>query len=123
MKTKTWLLVAVILIVGLQTIFAADSDLSKLAAANNTFSFKLLKQLASEQPSANIFVSPYSAATALQMAANGAAGQTRTEMQQVLETSGISAPTLNEASRAAAVFGGLGTFSGLYVNMGPPGLR
>ncbi len=81
---------------------AADSDLSKLAAANNTFAFKLLKQLSAQQPHASIFVSPYSAATALQMAANGAAGQTKTEMQQVLETSGISLATLNEASKAAS---------------------
>jgi hypothetical protein len=95
MKATTWLLVTVVLTAGRQTIFAADSDLSKLAAANNAFSFKLLKQLATEQPGASIFVSPYSAATALQMAANGAAGQTKTEMQQVLETSGQAAVPLN----------------------------
>jgi len=90
------------LFANLQNNFAADSDLAKLAAANNTFSFKLLKQLATEQPGASIFVSPYSAATALQMAANGAAGQTKTEMQQVLETSGLSAAALNAASKAVS---------------------
>jgi len=76
--------------------------LSKLAAANNTFAFKLLKQLVTEQPGASIFVSPYSAATALQMVGNGAAGQTKTEMQQVLETAGISAAGLNAACKAAS---------------------
>ena len=79
-------MLAVFVTASLQNNIAAESDLSKLAAANNTFAFKLLKQLATEQPTASIFVSPYSAATALQMAANGAGGQTKTEMQQVLET-------------------------------------
>src|ERR1017187_5740459 len=102
MNTKLCLMLAVFVTASLQNNIAAESDLSKLAAANNTFAFKLLKQLTTEQPAANIFVSPYSAATALQMAANGAAGQTKTEMQQVLETSGISADALNQASKAAA---------------------
>ena len=86
---------------GLQINFAADADLSKLAAANNTFAFKLLNQLSTEQPGGSIFVSPYSAATALQMAANGAGGQTKAEMQQVLETSGLSAAALKAASKTA----------------------
>jgi serpin B len=102
MKTKFCLTLAVFVTAGFQIIFAAETDLSKIAAANNTFAFKLLKQLATEQPGASVFVSPYSAATALQMAANGAGGQTKAEMQQVLETSGISATTLNTASKAAA---------------------
>jgi serpin B len=102
MKSHLCLLAAMALFANLQNNFAADSDLAKLAAANNTFSFKLLKQLVTEQPGASIFVSPYSAATALQMVGNGAAGQTKTEMQQVLETAGISTAALNEASKAAA---------------------
>jgi serpin B len=101
MKTNFRLLATFSLIALLQNIVAAESDLSKLAAANNTFAFKLLKQLAAENQSGNLFVSPYSAATALQMAANGAAGQTKAEMQQVLETSGLSTAALNEASKAA----------------------
>ncbi len=95
-------MVAVFVIASLQINCAEDSDVSKLAAANNSFAFKLLKQLVAEKPDASIFVSPYSAATALQMAANGAAGQTKTEMQQVLETAGMPTTTLNEASKAAS---------------------
>src|ERR1017187_8817632 len=101
MNTKLCLMLAVFVTASLQNNIAAESDLSKLAAANNTFAFKLLKQLTTEQPAASIFVSPYSAATALQMAANGAGGQTKTEMQQVLETTGIPADALNAASKAA----------------------
>jgi serpin B len=102
MKRSLCLLLAVVWTAGLKLSVAAESDLSKLAAANNTFAFKLLKQLATEQPGVSVFVSPYSAATALQMAANGAAGQTKTEMQQVLETTGLSAAALNAATRAAS---------------------
>jgi serine protease inhibitor len=102
MKSHLCLLAAMALFANLQNNFAADSDLAKLAAANNIFSLKLLKQLVTEQPGASIFVSPYSTATALQMSANGAAGQTKTEMQQVLETSGLSAAALNAASKAVS---------------------
>jgi serpin B len=80
----------------------ADSDFTPLAAANNAFAFKLLKQLSAEQPKATIFVSPYSAATALQMAVNGAAGETRAEMQRALEIHGLPLGKLNEASKAVA---------------------
>jgi len=102
MKPNFRFLAIVVLLGGLQTIVAADAALSKLADANNAFAFKLLKQLAAENPSGNLFVSPYSAATALQLAANGAAGQTKTELQSVLETSGISAAEFSAASQAAA---------------------
>ena len=87
---------------GLQINQAAESSLPALAAANNAFAFKLLQQLAAERPGKSVFVSPYSAATALQMVANGAAGQTKLEMQRVLETSGLAANALNAASESAA---------------------
>ena len=102
MKTKLILFLAVVWVMGFNLCVAAESDLSKLAAANNTFAFKLLKQLSTQQPRESVFVSPYSAATALQMAANGAAGRTKTEMQQVLETTGLSMASLNAASKAAS---------------------
>ncbi len=79
---------------------ASEADNSKLAAANNAFAFKLLKELDAQNKSGNLFVSPYSAATALQMAANGAGGQTKAEMQKVLETAGLSTAALNTASKA-----------------------
>jgi serpin B len=71
-----------------------------LAAANNGFAFNLLKQLAAEQPGSNIFISPYSAATALQMVCSGAEGTTRTEIQQMLGTIDLSPRALYEANKA-----------------------
>ena len=70
-----------------------------LATANNSFAFDLFRQLAREQPGTNIFISPFSVSCALQMAANGAAGQTRTEMLKVLKTSQFPAPDINAAFR------------------------
>ncbi len=85
-----------------QALGAESNSLPKLAAANNAFAFKLLKQAAAQNQTNNLFISPYSAAAALRMALNGAAGQTKTEMQQVLELSGFTAHELNLASKAAA---------------------
>lgn len=75
----------------------APVDGQKLAAANTGFAFDLLKQIAGEQPNANIFISPLSVSTVLQMVANGAAGDTRDEMQRVLKTTGLPAEGLDAA--------------------------
>ena len=90
------------LLIGFTSLAArADSpvDQAKLAAANTGFAFDLLKQIVKEQPDANVFISPFSVSTVLQMVGNGAAGETRTEMQDVLKTAGLPAGTLNEACR------------------------
>ena len=78
---------------------ASPIDQQKLASANIGFAFKLLKQLAKDQPGANIFISPYSASAVLQMACNGAGGQTKAEMQQVLGTTGLTAEAMNAANK------------------------
>ncbi len=79
----------------------ADSpaDQARLAAANTGFAFDLFKQVVKKQPDANVFISPFSVSTVLQMVGNGAAGETRTEMQGVLKTTGLPAGLLNQACR------------------------
>src|ERR1700679_2568147 len=77
---------------------AARADDSKLAAADNGFGFQLLHQLNQDQPAKNIFISPYSAATVLQMVGNGAAGQTKLEMQAVLGTGNLPDADMNAAN-------------------------
>jgi serine protease inhibitor len=81
---------------------ASLGDEQRLAAANNIFAFKLLKQIAKDQPAANIFISPYSASTILQMVGNGAAGRTKIEMQKVLETSSLSDDVVNQGNKDMA---------------------
>ena len=78
-------------------VFASEN---KLAVANDAFAFNLLKQISKSEPAQNIFISPYSAAAALQMAANGAAGQTKLEMQQVLGTTNLSAEEIGAVNKA-----------------------
>jgi serpin B len=75
------------------------ADPAKLAVANTGFAFDLLQQIVKEQPDANVFISPFSVSTVLQMVGNGAAGETRTEMQSVLKTTGLPAGPLNEECR------------------------
>jgi serpin B len=104
MKINSRLLTAMGCFAVIHSVFGAPPDVQQLAAANNIFGFKLLKQLVAEKPGASVFVSPYSAATALQMARNGAAGQTKMEMDRVLETAGLTTAALNAASKAASAW-------------------
>lgn len=70
-----------------------------LVAANRGFAFDLMQQIAAADPHANVFISPYSVSCALQMAAAGAAGPTRAEMQHVLQTAPFAPDSLNAAIR------------------------
>jgi serpin B len=73
-------------------------EAQKLAAADCGFSFRLLKEINKEQPAQNIFISPYSASTALQMVCNGAGGRTKSEMAQVLGTTDLPQNAINTAT-------------------------
>lgn len=102
MKARVGWLALSVAVAGFSVARGADANLAKLAAANNAFAFKLIKELTAEHPNGNVFVSPYSVAAALHMALNGAAGQTRSEMEKALETSGIPMAALNAANQTAA---------------------
>jgi serine protease inhibitor len=71
----------------------------ELVSANDGFAYKLVKEIAKEQPGKNIFISPYSASTVLHMVCNGAGGNTKEEMQRMLGTTSLPADVLNEANR------------------------
>jgi serine protease inhibitor len=87
---------------GGQLLAAAPEDQAKLVAADTGFAFRLLKELAREQPGRNVFISPYSISAVLQIVCNGAGGNTREEMAQVLGTSGIGTKALGEAYKELA---------------------
>jgi serine protease inhibitor len=76
---------------------ASPADQQKLASANTGFAFKLLKEIAREQAEQNVFISPSSVSSVLQMVCNGAGGKTKEEMQQVLGTSGMTMAAVNQA--------------------------
>jgi serpin B len=77
-----------------------EADQRQLEGANSGFGFRLLKELAHEQPRANLFLSPYSISSVLQMLSTGARGRTLEELEQVLGTGGSGPGRLNEAYRA-----------------------
>ena len=85
--------------IGLLASAALAADLGKLADANTGFAFDLLKQIAKEQPGQNIFISPFSVSTVLQMVDNGAAGETKQEMERVLHTDNLPVNALNAACK------------------------
>jgi len=101
-KARFYLALAGILAASSHQAFATDAALTKVAAANYEFAFNLLRRLAAERPAMNLFISPYSAAAALQMTANGAHGVTKQEMQQVLHTAGLSDETINAGNKSCA---------------------
>lgn len=72
---------------------------TNVAAAINTFGFNLLHELGTGETSENLFFSPLSLSLMLQMAYNGADGQTAQEMAQVLQVEGMDIAALNEASK------------------------
>jgi serpin B len=72
-------------------------DQQQFVSANTAFAFDLMSRVTQAQPDANVFISPFSVSSVLQMTGNGAASVTKSEMQQVLKTAGLSAGSLNAA--------------------------
>ena len=71
----------------------------RVVSAHAAFGFDLLHQLANK-PGANVFISPSSIATALEMTCNGASGQTKAEMAKTLHLTGMSLDAVNRANKA-----------------------
>lgn len=80
-----------------QLMAGSPGDQERLVQANTGFGFDLMNQISQAQPDANVFISPYSVSSVLQMVENGAAGATLSEMQTALRTSGLSPDSLNPA--------------------------
>ena len=71
------------------------SSVSSLTEAVNGFGFRLLAELAKEEP-ANTLISPASIAMALTLACNGAAGETQQAMAQTLGIERLSLKKVNQ---------------------------
>jgi len=73
------------------------AGMEKKVAQDNDFSFDLLRQtIANNSTEPNVFISPLSMSIALGMVRNGAAGTTRTEIEQALRLSGMNDQEINE---------------------------
>ncbi len=77
---------------------AVLSESRELAFAINRFGFKVFQELGNKASKDNLFISPYSIATALGMTYNGAKGTTQAVMGKVLEVSDIPIPRLNSSA-------------------------
>lgn len=76
---------------------ASTNNEQAVVAANTGFGFNLLNQVSSNNAGGgNIFISPYSASTALQMVCAGAAGATQKQILKVLGTGNLPQTALNE---------------------------
>ena len=77
----------------------ADSG-ATLSQINNNFGLQLLRVLMANDRGQNIFFSPYSVATALQMAYNGAATSTKAAMAQTLGVEQVELEAVNQNANA-----------------------
>jgi serpin B len=65
----------------------------------NEFSFRLLREVNARKLNENVFISPFSAAMALGMTTNGAAGETEAAMRRTLGFGTLSLQQMNDAYR------------------------
>lgn len=72
----------------------------RVTDAYTGFGFALFRNLRAEDPEANVFASPTSAAFALAMTYNGAVGQTAEEMALALGVDHLDRETVNETNEA-----------------------
>lgn len=77
-----------------------ESIPKSITNSHNNFALELLKEINSEQPEGNIFISPISASLALTMTMNGADGETYHEMNKVLGYNSADKEQLNASCKA-----------------------
>ncbi len=82
---------------GTQFSCTQSPNTCELTDANGNFAIDIFKQINSESPDDNLFISPFSISTALTMTVNGANSQTLDDMRNTLRINGLSMPTVNEA--------------------------
>lgn len=70
-----------------------------LVQANNQFAFTFFKKSGSQETTENLFISPFSVSMALSMTLNGAAGSTKTGMENTLGFGGKQASLINEYNK------------------------
>lgn len=75
---------------------------SRTIQATNDFSLALFREVSRQRSGRTLFISPYSAAVALGMTLNGAAGATAEAMQRTLGVSGMTLSDVNESHRLLA---------------------
>ena len=76
-----------------------SKELEKRVGQDNEFAFDLFRKVIDFSKETNVFISPLSVSIALGMTWNGAAGETKSEMESALKMSGMSVEEINEYYR------------------------
>lgn len=74
-----------------------DSKSAQLVEANNGFGLELFRRISESSSEENLMISPLSVSLALGMAYNGAEGETKTEMEEMLRMSGLTPEQINQS--------------------------
>lgn len=82
---------------GIDFTCADNPNVCELATSNNGFGLDIFQKLHEADPTANLFISPYSIATAFGMLLNGAKEETRQEILEVMYLNGWTEKDINEA--------------------------
>ncbi|HPF52700.1 MAG TPA: serpin family protein [Draconibacterium sp.] len=72
-----------------------DSKSAQLVEANNEFGLELFRKITESSTQENLMISPLSVSLALGMAYNGANGDTKTEMEELLRVNGLTTEQIN----------------------------
>lgn len=72
-----------------------DDKSALLVEANNEFGLELFRKITDASTKENLMISPLSVSLALGMAYNGASGDTKTEMEEVLRVNGLTPEQIN----------------------------
>lgn len=78
-------------------------DVQAVSDMSSDFGWNLFHEIARGEVEENVLISPISVQTALSMAVNGAKGETRTEMLEILSCPGCDVSDLNEQSQKLRV--------------------
>lgn len=95
---RSWKVTALAALLAVNGAFAAPTEESVAAKANNKFGGKLFSGTEKRSAKGNKFLSPTSAYLALAIAANGASGTTREEMEQTLALGRLGRNGMNAAN-------------------------
>ncbi len=82
-----------------ETPIVLKQNMKQKVAQDNEFAFELLKKTIALSDKSNVFISPLSMSIALGMAWNGADNETKTEMEETLNMSGMTVDEINEYYR------------------------
>jgi serpin B len=78
-------------------IIRLDTKSAQLIEADNAFGLEVFQKIRKESDEENLMISPLSISVALAMAYNGAANDTKTEMEKAMKLNGLTAEQINNS--------------------------